>query len=135
MIGQGLGPGFTRVATRRSVILSADGLELVLTFRCAACSAAASRDRSAPPMIPAEVLNRSRRPILPLRLNIAVFSSLSAGLPQPRSDNHSGRIRRRRRQNRCGFVGFAGGEGMGYEIWMREVTVSRVKSPLRIEIC
>src|SRR5664280_3191009 len=76
MMGQGLGPGFTTVATRRSVILSADGLESVLTFRCAACSAAASRDTSAPPMIPAEVLNRSRRPILPLLLNIAIFSYL-----------------------------------------------------------
>ena len=79
-MGQGLGPGFTTVATRRSVILSVDGLEFVLTFRCAACSAAASRDRSAPPIITAELLNRSRRPILPLRFNIAVFSSLSAGL-------------------------------------------------------
>src|SRR5271157_1274971 len=71
MMGQGLGPGFATMATRRSVILSADGLELVLTLRGATCSAAASRARSAPPMIPAEVLNRSRRPILPLRLNIS----------------------------------------------------------------
>src|ERR1039457_6654055 len=93
MMGQGLGPGFTTVATRRSVILSADGLEFVLTFRCAACSAATSRDRSAPPMIPAEVLNRSRRPNLPLLLNIAVFSSQSAGLPQLRLDTYSARIR------------------------------------------
>src|ERR1035438_6404892 len=59
--------------TRMSVILSADGLEFALTFRGADCSAAASRDSSAPPMIPAEVLNRSRRPIFPFRLNIAVF--------------------------------------------------------------
>src|ERR1017187_8821175 len=59
--------------TRMSVILSADGLEFALTFRGADCSAAASRDSSAPPMIPAEVLNRSRRPIFLLRLNIAVF--------------------------------------------------------------
>src|SRR5271157_532743 len=71
MMGHGLGPGFATMATRRSVILSADGLELVLTFRWAGCSAAASRDRSAPPIIPAEVLNRSRRPILPLLLNIS----------------------------------------------------------------
>src|SRR5271157_94446 len=78
MMGHGLGPGFATMATRRSVILSADGLELVLTFRGAACSAAASRDRSAPPVIPAEVLNRSRRLILLLRFNIAVLSSLSA---------------------------------------------------------
>jgi hypothetical protein len=48
-MGQGLGPGFTTVAARRSVILSADGIEFVFTFRCAACSAAASRDRRAPP--------------------------------------------------------------------------------------
>ena len=32
MMVQGLGPGFRTVATRRSVILSVDGLELVLTF-------------------------------------------------------------------------------------------------------
>src|SRR5271157_6360113 len=76
MMGQGLGPGLATMATRRSVILSADGLELVLTLRGAACSAAASRDRSAPPMIPAEVLNRSRRPILLLLLSISLFSSL-----------------------------------------------------------
>ena len=31
MMGQGLGPGFTTVTTRRSVIFSVDGLELVLT--------------------------------------------------------------------------------------------------------
>src|SRR5258708_1513415 len=30
-MGQGLGPGFTIVATRRSVIFSADGLEFVFT--------------------------------------------------------------------------------------------------------
>src|ERR1700677_3316125 len=74
--GQGLGPGFTMVHTRRSVILSVDGLELVFTFFCGACSAAASRDRRALPTIPADVLKRSRRAILPLRLNIAVFLSL-----------------------------------------------------------
>ena len=32
-MGHGLGPGFATVATRRSVILSAEGLELVLTLR------------------------------------------------------------------------------------------------------
>src|SRR5271157_5632722 len=94
MMGHGLGPGFATMATRRSVILSADGLEFVLTFRWAGCSAAASRDRSAPPIIPAEVLNRSRRPILPLLLNIAVFTSRSVGLLQIRSVDHSARIRR-----------------------------------------
>ena len=31
MMGQGLGPGFTTVATRRSVIFSVEGLELVFT--------------------------------------------------------------------------------------------------------
>src|SRR5580704_6504198 len=81
MRGHGLGPGFTMVATRISVILSADGLELLLTFFCGACSAAASRDRSAVPTIPAEVLNRSRRPIFPLRLDIAVLLSLLPGCP------------------------------------------------------
>src|SRR5437763_14885674 len=30
--GQGLGPGLTRVATRRSVIFSVDGLEFVFAF-------------------------------------------------------------------------------------------------------
>src|ERR1019366_538040 len=81
MMEQGLGPGFTTVATRRSVILSADGLELALTFRCAACWAAASRERSAPPMIPAEVLNRSRRPILPLRFNMPFSPLFLLGYP------------------------------------------------------
>src|SRR2546423_1473614 len=39
MIGQGLGPGLTRLATRISVIFSVDGLELVLTaFACAQLS-------------------------------------------------------------------------------------------------
>src|SRR3954468_22935070 len=32
IIGQGFGPGLTRVATRRSVIFSVDGLEFVFTF-------------------------------------------------------------------------------------------------------
>src|ERR1017187_10314101 len=77
--GQGLGPGFTMVHTRRSVILSADGLEFLFTFCCGACSAAASRDKSAPPTSPAELLKRSLRPILPLRLNIWLYSAPSAG--------------------------------------------------------
>ena len=32
MIGHGLGPGLTTVATRRSVIFNVEGLEFVLTF-------------------------------------------------------------------------------------------------------
>src|SRR5579862_8723729 len=89
IIGHGLGPGFCTTATRRSVTRRADGLELVFTFRWGACSAAASRDRSAPPRIPAEVLNRSRRPILPLPFHIAVFSSQLAGVTRRSSANHS----------------------------------------------
>src|SRR5579863_4234033 len=72
MMVQGLGPGFTTVATRRSVTRSADGPELVFTFRCGDCSAAASRDRSTPPVIPAEALNNSRRSISPFRFDIDV---------------------------------------------------------------
>src|SRR5882672_2275959 len=59
MIGQGLGPGFTTVATRRSVILSVEGLELVLT-----ALGYASSDwsiNSAPPSAPIEVFRTSRR--------------------------------------------------------------------------
>ena len=58
---QGLGPGFTTVATRRSVILRVEGLEFVFTFFTSA-PAAESLPTSAPPNIAAEVFKISRRP-------------------------------------------------------------------------
>src|SRR6266403_3929902 len=59
MMGQGLGPGFTRVATRRSVIFSLDGLELVLTplGKASVRSPASTK----PPTAIAEVFSTSRR--------------------------------------------------------------------------
>src|ERR1700719_427850 len=59
MRGQGLGPGFTRVATRRSVIFSLDGLELVLTPLEKA--SVRSSVNTKPPSAIAEVFSTSRR--------------------------------------------------------------------------
>src|SRR5450755_1176207 len=59
MIGHGLGPGLTIVATRKSVIRSAEGLELVLTPLGWASSGSPSR--SAAPKAPAELFRISRR--------------------------------------------------------------------------
>src|ERR1700682_584113 len=59
MRGQGLGPGFTRVATRRSVIFSLDGLELVLTLLGKA--SVRSPANTKPPSAMAEVFSTSRR--------------------------------------------------------------------------
>src|SRR5690348_13152711 len=64
MMGQGPGPGFTTVATRRSVIFRVDGLECVLTFCWICASVPASEPSSAPPSIAAEVFNTPRRLIL-----------------------------------------------------------------------
>jgi len=59
MMGQGLGPGFTIVATRKSAIFSAEGLEFVLTPFGYASNEWSSN--SAPPSIPIEVFRTSRR--------------------------------------------------------------------------
>src|ERR1700730_5163743 len=59
MRGQGLGPGFTRVATRRSVIFSLDGLELVLTPLGKA--SVRSPPNTKPPSASAEVFSTPRR--------------------------------------------------------------------------
>ena len=61
---QGLGPGFTTVATRRSVIVRLEGLELVFTLRISASAPAASVPANAPPSIAADVFNTPRRSIL-----------------------------------------------------------------------
>src|SRR5581483_518338 len=66
---QGLGPGFFTVATRRSVILSVDGLEFVLTFRICG-SAVAYFCKSAPPNRAADLL-RSPRRLIPLGRTIS----------------------------------------------------------------
>jgi hypothetical protein len=66
MIVQGLGPGFLMVATRRSVILSFDGLEFVLTFLISGSGSAFNLLPSiAPPTIAADVLKSPLRPIFP----------------------------------------------------------------------
>src|SRR5260370_24774683 len=59
MRGQGLGPGCTGVATRRSVIFSLDGLELVLTPLGKA--SVRSSVNTKPPNAIAEVFSTSRR--------------------------------------------------------------------------
>src|SRR5258705_11799098 len=59
MMGQGLGPGLTIVATRRSVIFSAEGAELGLTSLGYACSEPSSN--SPAPSAPIEVFRMSRR--------------------------------------------------------------------------
>src|SRR5258708_6040133 len=59
MRGHGLGPGFTRIATRRSVIFKPEGLELVLTvFEKTSVPSPASTE---PPSAIAEAFNISRR--------------------------------------------------------------------------
>src|SRR5579884_2848273 len=83
---QGLGPGLTIVATRRSVIRSAEGLELIFTFFWAGRWAAASRDSSAPPAAVADVLKRSRRLRLRLRPDMSRFlpcGALARRKPNP----------------------------------------------------
>src|SRR6266513_1057310 len=57
--GQGLGPGFTTVATRRSVIFSLDGPELVLTALGKA--SVRSPANTQPPSAIAEVFSTARR--------------------------------------------------------------------------
>src|SRR4051812_45118790 len=59
MMGHGLGPGFTMVATRMSVIFSFEGREFVFTFRGYASSESSAN--SAPPMAAAELFSISRR--------------------------------------------------------------------------
>src|SRR5712671_5469071 len=60
MRGQGLGPGFTRAATRRSVIFKLEGLELVfMVFEKTSVASPASIE---PPSAIAEAFNISRRP-------------------------------------------------------------------------
>src|SRR5216110_2272256 len=49
MMGQGLGPGFTIVATRRSVIFSLEGREFVLTFLGETSVASVALERSPVP--------------------------------------------------------------------------------------
>src|SRR5208337_1883741 len=64
-IVQGLGPGFTTVATRRSVIFRLDGLELVFTLRnCGSGPASAFVPTNAPPNITADVFKTPRRSIV-----------------------------------------------------------------------
>src|SRR5208337_4315698 len=61
-IVQGPGPGFTTVATRRSVIFRLEGLELVFTLRnCGSESASAFIPAHAPPSIAADVFKTPRR--------------------------------------------------------------------------
>src|SRR5204863_4341252 len=60
MMGQGLGPGFTIVATRRSVIFSLEGREFVLTFLGE--TSVASVATRALPSTPTEAARISRRP-------------------------------------------------------------------------
>src|SRR5713101_5651098 len=59
MRGQGLGPGFTRVATRRSVIFKPEGLELV--FMVFEKTSVASPATMEPPSAIAEAFSISRR--------------------------------------------------------------------------
>ena len=62
MMVQGLGPGLRTVATRRSVILSVEGLEWVLTFWKGGSGAALARvPSSAPPNSAAEDFSSPRR--------------------------------------------------------------------------
>jgi hypothetical protein len=67
MMVQGLGPGFTTVATRRSVIFNVDGPELVFTpFALTSMDFPESR---VPPSASAEDFRTSRRPnLFPLLL-------------------------------------------------------------------
>src|SRR6266550_2267906 len=58
-MGQGLGPGLTIVATRRSAIFSAEGAELVLTALGYASSESSSN--SPAPSAPIEIFRMSRR--------------------------------------------------------------------------
>src|SRR5258708_39404210 len=60
MRGQGLGPGFTKVATRRSVIFKPEGLELVLTFF--ENTSVVSPPNTEPLSASAEAFSISRRP-------------------------------------------------------------------------
>ena len=63
---QGLGPGFTTVAMRRSVIFRVVGLELGFTFLIGVSwSALTLPPSSAPASIVADDLNNPLRPILP----------------------------------------------------------------------
>src|SRR5207237_7843663 len=59
MMGQGLGPGFTIVAKRMSVIFSFEGREFVLTLLGYASSE--SPASKAPPIAAAELFSTSRR--------------------------------------------------------------------------
>src|SRR5579862_7517933 len=72
IMGQVMG-AFTTTATRRSVIFSPDGLELVLTF-LTACPGPSSA-RKAPPIAAAELFKTLRRSIrAPLRLMFLIRS-------------------------------------------------------------
>ena len=63
---QGLGPGLTTVAMRRSVICRVEGLELVFTFLIGVSwSALALWPSSAPASTVADDLKSPLRPILP----------------------------------------------------------------------
>src|SRR5262249_4244059 len=72
MIGHGLGPGFTTVATRISVIFNAEGAECV--FTALGYASAGWFSRSPPPIASAEVFMTSRR-LKPFRLPIRICPS------------------------------------------------------------
>jgi hypothetical protein len=73
-MGQGLGPGFTTVATRRSVTFSVEGLEFVLT--AFGYASRASPTSKAPPKAIADVFSTSRRPNFMELFSLISISSL-----------------------------------------------------------
>src|SRR4029079_10805972 len=75
IMGQGLGPGLTIVATRKSVIRNAEGLELVLTPL--GYASRGSPSRRAAPSAPAEVFRTSRRLIGNLLIGQSALSRAS----------------------------------------------------------
>src|SRR3954464_9785685 len=64
IIGQGLGPGLTRVATRRSVIFNVDGLEFVFTLFGDAQPSSSSNAPPATARADALKISRRLKPVL-----------------------------------------------------------------------